>query len=124
MRTLPLLIAPLLATLTLPFAVLAADRDPLAHLHPAGKPVDCVQTRFYGDTDFVGASTIVFSDGLGRAYANALGDNCAILRKDAAIATVTPQDELCRGDIVTVFDPVSHITYGSCALGSFAPYAR
>lgn len=113
-----------LLALLAPAAAIAAQRDPLAGLKPSGKPVDCIQTRFYGRTDFIGRTGIVFSDGLGRAYLNTLPDACAILSRNAAIASRTPQDQLCRGDIIQVFDPVAHIPLGACGLGSFQPYAR
>jgi hypothetical protein len=30
--------------------------------------------------------------------------------------------QLCRGDIVTVFDPISGVEFGGCSLGEFTPY--
>jgi hypothetical protein len=33
-------------------------------------------------------------------------------------------NQLCRGEIVQVFDPVNGIGFGSCSLGSFEPYRR
>ena len=47
-----------------------------------------------------------------------------VLRRDSAIASRIPSTSLCRGDIIQVFDPVSHFEYGSCGLGDFIPYAR
>ena len=52
----PLLTTPVLIALALSAAAAAKPRDPLAGLHPSGKPVDCLQTRFYDSTAYIGTT--------------------------------------------------------------------
>ena len=119
MRTLPLLLA-----LVLPVAAAAAHRDPLAGMKPNGKPVDCIDLFQLDQTSIVGHTGITWADGSRRAYLNTPPDGCPGLAPNRAISYSVPGTRLCRGDIVTVFDPVGHIPFGSCGLGTFQPYAR
>ena len=57
-------------------------------------------------------------------YVNRPAGGCSDLEFGRAIKTQTPTTRLCRGDIVTVFDPVSGMDYGGCSLGEFTPYRR
>ena len=41
-----------------------------------------------------------------------------------ALRTKTTTGQLCRGDIVSVFDATSGIEYGSCGLGDFVEYRK
>ena len=86
------------------------------------KPRDCLNQRFITDQRIVDDHTIYYRVG-SRWYHNDLGARCGILRRDAATSTRTPSTQLCRGDIITSFDPVSRIEYGSCGLGDFVPSA-
>ena len=119
MRTLPFLLA-----LALPFAASAAHPDPLAGMKPSGVPVDCIDLFRLDRSAIVGGTAIVWSDGGNRAYVNTPPGGCPGLAPDRAITYTVPGTRLCRGDIVTVFDPVAHIPFGSCGLGAFTPYAR
>ena len=49
---------------------------------------------------------------------------CPTLAFGRAFRTRTPSSQLCRGDIVTVFDPVSGAEFAGCSLGDFVPYRR
>jgi hypothetical protein len=49
---------------------------------------------------------------------------CPELKFSRALITRTTSNQLCRGDIATVFDTVSGIQFGSCGLGDFTPYRR
>jgi hypothetical protein len=89
----------------------------------AGPPQDCVSEPELGGNKAYGRDVIVFS---GRVedvlYVNRLAGGCAGLDFGWAVKAKTPATRLCRGDIVTVFDPISGAEFGSCGLGQFTPY--
>jgi hypothetical protein len=91
----------------------------------AGPSQDCVDRRDLGGNKSYGKGVIVFS---GRSddmvYVNRPAAGCPGLTFGWAIKTRTTTTQLCRGDIVTFFDPASGIEYGSCSLGEFTPYLR
>jgi len=91
----------------------------------AGPPQDCVDQRDLGGNKSYGRDVILFS---GRSndvvYVNRLPATCPGLNFGNSLKTRTTTTRLCRGDIVTVFDPVSGIDYGGCGLGEFTPYQR
>jgi hypothetical protein len=91
----------------------------------AGPPQDCVDHRDLGGNKSYGRGVVVFS---GRTndvvYVNRPAAGCPELESGRALKTRTTMAQLCRGDIVTVFDPISGIEYGSCSLGEFTPYRR
>ena len=91
----------------------------------AGPPQDCVNERDLGGNKSYGRGVIVFS---GRTndvvYVNRPAAGCPGLIFGWALKTRTTTTQLCRGDIVTVFDPTSGTEYGGCTLGEFTPYRR
>jgi hypothetical protein len=90
----------------------------------AGPPVSCVSQRDLLGNRSAGETAIIF-EGRGRMlYVNRPAAGCPDLRNSRAIRVVTISSQLCSGDIVTVFDPVSSVEYGGCGLGEFTPYRR
>ncbi|MGE5234859.1 MAG: hypothetical protein ACM3O7_00750 [Acidobacteriota bacterium] len=91
----------------------------------AGTPQDCVSLAELGGNRSYGREVVVFR---GRTddvvYVNRPLAGCPTLDVGRALKTRTTTTQLCRGDIVTVFDPVSGTDYGSCSLGAFTPYRR
>lgn len=88
----------------------------------AGAPQDCVQMREVRGNRSIGESVIVF-DGLGDTiYVNRPPAGCPSLDFGRALLIRTTMTQLCRGDIATVFDPVSGVQFGGCGLGEFVPY--
>ncbi len=91
----------------------------------AGPPQDCVSQDDLGGNRSYGRRVVLFG---GRTddvvYVNRPAAGCPDLDVGRALKTRTTTTQLCRGDIVTVFDPVSGIEYGSCGLGKFTPYRR
>jgi hypothetical protein len=85
----------------------------------------CVSSRDLRGNRSVGEGVLIF-DGPTRdvIYVNRPAGGCPDLRQSRALLTRTPAAQLCRGDIATVFDPVSNIQYGGCGLGDFTPYRR
>ena len=88
----------------------------------AGPSQACVPLRNLGGNRSVG-DAIIFKRQTGRTiYVNRPAGGCPDLRFSRALRTRPFSTQLCRGDIATVFDPVSGIEYGSCGLGDFTPY--
>jgi hypothetical protein len=91
----------------------------------AGPPQDCVNEADLGGNKSYGRGVILFSSRTDDVvYVNRPTAGCPTLDFGRAIKIKTPASKLCRGDIFTVFDPVSGIEYGSCSLGEFTPYRR
>jgi hypothetical protein len=89
----------------------------------AGTPQDCVSEFETGTQQPYAPDAILFRGRTGDVlYLNRLPTGCPGLTYGKAIAVRTPMSRLCRGDVVTVFDPVSRMETGSCALGPFTPY--
>jgi hypothetical protein len=112
-----------------PLETSADDRDALAaelrDYAQAGEPVSCVSLRQLRGNRSVGEGAIVF-EGVGsqRLWVNRPPAGCPVLRHGRALRTTTTGTQLCRGDIASVFDPLSGISYGGCGLGDFTPYER
>jgi hypothetical protein len=96
----------------------------LRNYEQAGPPVSCVNQRDLGGNRSAG-DAIVF-DGRTRStiYVNRPAGGCSELQFGRALITRTTGSQLCRGDIATVFDPVSRTEFGGCGLGDFTPYRR
>ena len=111
-----------------PAEISQADEAQLAtelrDYEPAGPAVSCVNTRELQGNRSAGEAAIIFG-GLGRrVWVNRPPAGCPSLDNGRALKTQTTSTRLCRGDIATVFDPVSGIGYGGCGLGDFEPYER
>ena len=91
----------------------------------AGSPQNCVSQHLLRGNKSYGEGVIVFEGNTNSTlYVNRPPAGCPELRWDRALRTRTYSTQLCSNDIVTVFDPVSHIEYGSCSLGEFVEYRR
>ncbi len=87
-----------------------------------GEPVSCLPLRQVRDTDAVTDSVILFHVG-NRTYRNDLPQSCPRLsRETTAFASRTSSTQLCRGEIIRVFDPGTGFEFGACTLGAFTPY--
>ena len=110
-----------------PVETAAADEASLTAqlrgFEPDGPPVRCVSMRDLQGNESAGNSAIVFSGSGGRKWVNRPAAGCPDLGFSRALKTRTPSTRLCRGDIATVFDPVSGFAYGGCGLGEFEPSA-
>lgn len=91
----------------------------------AGPPQECVDLRELGGNKSYGRDVIVFSGGLDDVvWVNRPPAGCNGLDFGRALKTLTTTTRLCRGDIVTVYDPSSGTEFGGCGLGDFTPYRR
>ncbi len=89
----------------------------------AGSPEDCIDESDLAANRSFGNGVIVFSSRTGGVlWVNRPAGGCPGLAAGRAIQTQTPKTRLCRGDIVSVFDPLSGAAYGSCTLSEFTPY--
>jgi hypothetical protein len=91
---------------------------------PDGPPLQCVSTRDLRGNRSAGEAAIVFTGGGGRKWVNRPRAGCPDLGSSRALRTRTTGTRLCRGDIATVFDPVTRMEFGGCGLGDFEPYRR
>lgn len=95
----------------------------LRNYEQAGPALSCVNQRDLGSNKSIG-DAILFSGTRGRAYVNRPAGGCPNMNFGRALVTRTYSSQLCRGDIATVVDPVSGVSYGGCGLGEFVPYKR
>lgn len=91
----------------------------------AGDPQACVEMRRIRSSRSLGDDAILF-EGSTRdvVYLNRPEGGCTGLRMGRSIRMRTISSSLCRGDIVTPFDPMSGAEHGGCGLGDFVPYRR
>jgi len=89
----------------------------------AGPPVACISQFGLRNTRAI-AGALLFEGPGGIVYVNEGVAGCRALAFGPAFRTRGPTGRLCRGDIVTAFEPVSGTDYGGCALGEFVPYRR
>jgi hypothetical protein len=87
--------------------------------------VSCVNQRLLRSNRGAGEGVILFEGPTNRTlYVNRPTGGCPELSSFRALRTRTTSTQLCRGDIVTIFEPSTGIEYGSCALGNFTPYIK
>jgi hypothetical protein len=90
----------------------------------AGPPQNCVRSADLRGNRSIDERTIVFDGPAGTIWVNRPRDGCPLTGMGRAIRTRTTGTQICAGDIAHVFDPVTGIEYGACALGAFTPYRR
>jgi hypothetical protein len=99
--------------------------EALAGRVQAGPPQSCVSERTLQGNRSAGESAIVFrTTGSNLVYVNRPPAGCPLVGPGRAIRVRTTSTQLCRGDIVEVFDPVNGFGFGGCGLGDFTPYRR
>ena len=90
----------------------------------AGPDVSCIPQRDVRNTRTIGDGAMLFRSAGDVVYVNRPPGGCPTLRFGRAFRTTSTISQLCRGDIVTVFDPVSGAEFAGCSLGDFTPYRR
>jgi hypothetical protein len=91
----------------------------------ARPPVTCVSQHLLRGNRGFGEGVILFEGSTGRTvYVNRPPGGCPELNPFRALRIKTTTGQLCRGDIVSVFDATSGIEYGSCGLGDFVEYRK
>ncbi len=89
-----------------------------------GEPISCVNQRDLRGNRSAGEGAVIFTGAGSLIYVNRPPAGCPELDSGRALITRTTTGRLCRGDIVSVVDPVTGTNYGSCGLGDFVPYRR
>ena len=90
----------------------------------ARPPVSCVRLTDLGGNRSAGEDAIIFQGNGRRLYLNRPAGGCPSLDFGRALRVRSSTGQLCRGDIVTVFDPTTGTEHGGCGLGEFTPYDR
>ncbi len=90
----------------------------------AGPATPCVSQRELRNSRTIGEDVMLFDGPGGVLYVNRPPGGCPSLEYGRTLVTRTTGSQLCRGDIVTVTDPVSGTQYGGCGLGDFVPWRR
>ena len=91
----------------------------------AGPTQDCVNENELRGNESYGRRVVLFhgpTDDV--VYVNRPPAGCPIIDAGRALKVRTPSARLCRGDVLTVFESVSGMEVGGCALGAFTPYRR
>jgi hypothetical protein len=102
-------------------AKLAAE---LRNYEQVGPPVSCVNERDLAGNHSVGDAIVFNGRPSSRLYVNRPAGGCPDMGIGRALMIRTTGTRLCRGDIATVFDPLSRVAFGGCGLGDFTPYRR
>ncbi len=97
-------------------AKLIGDRVP-------GKPTSCIQLRSIQDSHIIDHTAIVYRVG-SRLYVNRPEIGADSLDNDDILITDTHIGQLCRIDVVKLFDRVGRFEHGFVGLGDFVPYER
>ncbi len=99
----------------------AAEVARIAALPARGDPVQCLMIANIDESRPVGTAMILVRQGANMWYRNRLQKSCPGLRPDRILTYRTSGSLVCRGDAMTVVDPVSKIEVGPCILGDFEP---
>ena len=89
-----------------------------------GHPQSCLASYRANDMIVVDDYTIAFRDGTNRVWINKPAGGCNLLSAGpyALVTRNVGGMGLCRGDIGTVVDTMSHAQVGSCVFSDFVPY--
>jgi hypothetical protein len=91
----------------------------------AGKPVSCIPTYRADDMKIIDDYTLLFKDG-STIYLQQPHGGCSGIaaHRNVLISRPMPSNQLCSGDIQSLFDPVSRIGGGACVFSDFVPYTK
>ena len=129
MRPSPILIATALLFGTV--AVQAGARDnPEQEIAKAiagrveGKPVDCIYQHDIRSSRIVDRTAIIYEMSNGTIYINRPESGASFMHWDDVLVTDTHGPQLCRVDIIRLYNTSSRIQTGSVGPGMFVPYSR
>lgn len=111
--------------LVLPALLLLTAAAPVAFDAPAAGPAQsCLAQRQIDTVKPVNDRTVLFVMRGGRTFRNELPVSCpAWARGDTGYTHISSQDQLCRGEVVQLFERGGGFQYGGCILGKFTPIA-
>lgn len=127
----PLLALSALAAMLAPVAPLQAERlSPEAQLarevdgRVAGEPVRCIDTHRFSRSRIIDGTAIVYEAAGDTIWVNRPRGGARSLDSWDVLVTRQFSTELCRGDVVRLFDSSTMMQTGSVFLGDFVPYRR
>lgn len=100
----------------------AAQFQALVAGKTAGKPVDCIDTRFARPSLSAYGDRLVYRVSRKLVWVSETAGGCGNVARGDALVTRQYQARLCRGDIAQTVNAQTRIPTGSCALGPFTPY--
>ena len=117
-------VAGLAVALGLGLGAAAGDRADrvLADYEKTGETVSCLGLSQVRDSDPLDDYAILF-EASGKMYLNELSGRCNRLGRERRFSYRTPQNRICKGDIITVIDSIG-VTLGSCSLGEFQALSK
>lgn len=89
----------------------------------AGKPTNCIALRRIRGSRIIDRTAIIYEAG-GTLYINRPSSGAETLSASNVLVTKTPTGEVCRGEIVQLFDTGAHFQVGTVILGPFVPYRK
>lgn len=112
------------AALSVGLAALAGDRADrvLANYEKTGETVTCLNLSQVRDSNPLDDQAILFETS-GGVYLNELNGRCNRLGRERRFSYSTPQNRICKGEIITVVDSIG-VTMGSCSLGDFQELSK
>jgi len=106
---------------TPPAAAAKAERTNPATLVATGEPRRCIPTRSSVQTRPAGDAVLMFRTGSNSWFRNDLRGTCPAMARDLTLVFRSVSTQYCDIDQFEVVDPVSGMTFGTCALGAFTP---
>lgn len=89
-----------------------------------GKPINCIsQFRPSYSTEIIG-DTILYKVNRRLIYRNETSGGCNATPGNDALIVRNFGSQLCRGNIIRTFHPISGFETGGCSLGTFTPYTK
>ncbi len=89
-----------------------------AAMEKTGDVVSCLSLTEVKISDPIADDAILFEMNNGDVYLNNLRGSCIGLVRNDRYSFKTSQNQICRGDMLIVANPVG-VSMGSCGLGSF-----
>jgi hypothetical protein len=113
-------------------AIAAGDRNAQAEAQlakalqgrVAGKPVSCINLSTVRSSTIIDRTAILYRTSGGQLYLNTPQTGKESLDDDDILLTTNPVSQLCRMDVVVLFDRIARFETGFVSLGDFVPYSR
>ncbi|HEV2747493.1 MAG TPA: hypothetical protein VGW34_09380 [Allosphingosinicella sp.] len=89
----------------------------------AGEPVDCINLRNIRSSRIIDRTAILYEAG-GTLYVNRPRSGASSLDRWDVLVTDTHSSQLCRIDVVRLYDSAARMQTGFVFLGEFVPYRK
>ena len=105
------------------YAMAGAPNGALSDYEKTGEMVSCLPLTTVKDSDPIDDGAILFETNNGEVYLSELRGTCIGLARNKRFSYKTTQNQICKGDIITVANPVGQ-PLGSCSLGEFEALSK